>query len=393
MNQEKVKRLQETADFCGIASRLWGHPLYIYDSSELLASFPEGTAPYAKGILPELPELPSAQIHTLQIGLFFGVLRIGNDLRIIAGPISLYPLQKDRLPLVRHELKCNEWSDEELLSGITGGSYGSLQNLLALLNNHFHGYSSQETFHSLRPQEDALGQIQTAQLSFQEEVPAINYSLDHHMEQLTLAAVRSGDIDRTTELLAPLFQRDLRLIHHSNLHQLKALFICVTTLVTRAAIDGGVGYMRAFTLSDSFIARIETIEDDRIVLNMISEVILTFTSLVREQHMILHHSSDTYVRYVKDHLYNPLSVEDLAREMHISRSQLTRIFQRDLEMSPAAFIMECRLEESIRHLDYTDKSIGEISTLLCFSSESHYITAFKKQYGMTPGAYRERQRV
>ncbi|MBQ9612822.1 MAG: helix-turn-helix transcriptional regulator [Lachnospiraceae bacterium] len=393
MKEEMTEKLLQMKDFCGIVQRLWGHPLYLYDSSELIASFPEGTAPFAKGILEDLQEQSSLQIHTLQIGLFFGVLRIDEKYRIIAGPLSLYPLQQERLPLIRHELKCMEWSDEEILLGITGGSYGSLQDLLALLNHHFHGCSAQETLLSLRPQEDALRQIQTSQLTIQEEGPAINYHLDHRMEQITLTAIRSGDIEKTTELLTPLFQRNFRLIHHSSLNQLKALFICVTTLATRAAIDGGAGYMRAFTLSDSYIARIETIEDDRIILNMISEMILTFTRLVREQQMILHHSSDTCVRYIKDHLYQPLHVEELAREMHISRSQLGRIFQRDLKISPAAFIMQCRLEESTRHLDYTDKSVGEISALLCFSSESHYIDAFKKHYGMTPGAYRERERI
>ncbi|WP_443647436.1 helix-turn-helix domain-containing protein [Blautia sp.] len=42
--------------------------------------------------------------------------------------------------------------------------------------------------------------------------------------------------------------------------------------------------------------------------------------------------------------------------------------------------MRCKLKEGKELLQYTNKSI---STFLCFSSQSHFQTAFKKQFGMT----------
>ena len=54
----------------------------------------------------------------------------------------------------------------------------------------------------------------------------------------------------------------------------------------------------------------------------------------------------------------------------------------------SAFILRCKLEEGKELLQYTNKSISTISTFLCFSSQSHFQTAFKKQFGITPAEYR-----
>lgn len=50
-----------------------------------------------------------------------------------------------------------------------------------------------------------------------------------------------------------------------------------------------------------------------------------------------------------------------------------------------AFITRCKLEEAKSLLAYSKKSLAEISSYLCFSSQSYFQNVFKKQYGTTPG--------
>ena len=50
------------------------------------------------------------------------------------------------------------------------------------------------------------------------------------------------------------------------------------------------------------------------------------------------------------------------------------------------------LEEAKSLLRYSDKTLSEISSYLCFSSQSYFQNVFKRKYGITPKQYREKAR-
>ena len=72
-----------------------------------------------------------------------------------------------------------------------------------------------------------------------------------------------------------------------------------------------------------------------------------------------------------------------------SRSYLSHCFKKELGFEMNGFIMRCKLEEAKSLLTYTDKSISEISSYLCFSSQAYFQNVFKKKFGVTPNMYRK----
>ena len=71
-----------------------------------------------------------------------------------------------------------------------------------------------------------------------------------------------------------------------------------------------------------------------------------------------------------------------------SRAYLFKKFRQELKSTIGAYITECKLRESRSLLQYTDKSLGKISSYLCFSSQSYFQNVFKKYNGVTPLEYR-----
>lgn len=94
------------------------------------------------------------------------------------------------------------------------------------------------------------------------------------------------------------------------------------------------------------------------------------------------------IRYIQQNTNQHLTVGDVASYVGFSKSYFSAYFKKTLGFSVSAFILRCKLEEGKELLQYTNKSISTISTFLCFSSQSHFQTAFKKQFGITPAEYR-----
>lgn len=82
-------------------------------------------------------------------------------------------------------------------------------------------------------------------------------------------------------------------------------------------------------------------------------------------------------------------IETMAHLAHLSRSQLIRLFNKHLEISPHAFVHKIRLQKAAMLLKQKSDSILSIALSTGFQSETHFSKAFKKMYGQTPSAYRQ----
>ncbi|MFT4023648.1 MAG: substrate-binding domain-containing protein [Flavihumibacter sp.] len=86
------------------------------------------------------------------------------------------------------------------------------------------------------------------------------------------------------------------------------------------------------------------------------------------------------------------SVDDICRELHISRIQLYRKVKHLFSSSVNDHILEMRIQRAKHYLQNEDLSISEIATRTGFSTASYFSTAFKKFVNESPKGYRERFR-
>ena len=96
--------------------------------------------------------------------------------------------------------------------------------------------------------------------------------------------------------------------------------------------------------------------------------------------------------YVSANIDKKLTVGDIARHFHQNASYLGHRFKEETGKTISRLIQEQRIEACKKMLDMTDYSLSEIAWRMNFSSQQHFQTLFKKETGMTPLAYRERQR-
>lgn len=81
------------------------------------------------------------------------------------------------------------------------------------------------------------------------------------------------------------------------------------------------------------------------------------------------------------------TIEDLAQTLAMSRSTFTRKIKAITGQTPGDFICLIRLKKAAEMLSSGCYRVNEVSMLVGFSSTHYFTNIFKKQFGITPGAY------
>jgi len=96
------------------------------------------------------------------------------------------------------------------------------------------------------------------------------------------------------------------------------------------------------------------------------------------------------MKVINDNLDNSeLNVEMLSKQVGLSRVQLYRKLKEITGLSAGEYIRNIRLKQAAKLLKEKKINISQVSYMVGFNSQSHFTTAFKNFYGMTPSEYIE----
>ncbi len=100
--------------------------------------------------------------------------------------------------------------------------------------------------------------------------------------------------------------------------------------------------------------------------------------------------SDEYgmLRHISSYVYRKFNLDELADELHMSKSNVIRIFKKKYGTPPYNYLLDIKMEAAKALLRDTDLPIKKIADKLCISDEHYFSTLFTKRIGMRPGAYR-----
>lgn len=94
------------------------------------------------------------------------------------------------------------------------------------------------------------------------------------------------------------------------------------------------------------------------------------------------------VAYIDENAHTPITVDDVARAVHMSTRGLQYAFRRGLDTTPAAYLRRVRLDGAHRDLQNckADASVGEIARRWGFGNISRFSDLYRQTYGRSPRA-------
>jgi transcriptional regulator GlxA family with amidase domain len=97
------------------------------------------------------------------------------------------------------------------------------------------------------------------------------------------------------------------------------------------------------------------------------------------------------IELMEEHLADRLPMEEIADAVCLSRRQVERLFQSELETSPSRYYLQLRLERARLLVTQTAMQIVEIAVACGFVSASHFSKCYRQFHGISPQETREQR--
>lgn len=96
-----------------------------------------------------------------------------------------------------------------------------------------------------------------------------------------------------------------------------------------------------------------------------------------------------FIEYVKRNISKPLpNSETIAQEIHISRSTLFRLVEKELGMTPFQYIKKVKLEQAKLLFEQGDyQSVRAVAHAVGYTRTDYFIIIYEATFGVNPKDY------
>ncbi len=385
--------------FCNYLYNCTNIPIRFYEKDTLMLQLPpaDSALDIVQKYLEVLVNQPqSVTFLVTKQFIYIGIVKIdeNKDSCVVIGPTTNVLLSKEMIKEVMQDasISLSHMNQiNELINGFPKMTFDRFLHTLCFLN-----YSINFTTLTMENILDYKNRKILFPIATEHTSKIFNAKEEQHFhntyqfEKQYLNIIENGDLAALKKLLEAPIVLTPGVVADNGIRQIKNLFIAGTTLVTRAAIKGGLDMESAYQLSDVYIQKMEKLHSVEDIYNLQYQLMFDFTERVLASKIPSGISLCIYecINYINANTNRPITVEDVAANVNKSRSFISRKFKQELGFGINEFINSRKIEEAKYLLTYTNKSISEISFYLCFSSQSYFQNVFKKKLGITPNDYR-----
>jgi len=401
--------IEELEYICKLVFNLYKIPVYLFDQKEKLIYEESLGTPFNPVYPPNkalLNQLFSETKHyqfpilkeTVYLEKFFSINLFANNQfngNIIVGPILNFKMTTETIDGIFRDLDINV-SKEDMVQ---------YYNQLTVLNNfdyinmcmvlHFMIYHKKINMVDILEKNEQLEkkriELENVASHITEQRQNNQIHTDISVEKKMFDYIKLGQSNAVREAFHSNFKQGKLgiLSKTSYLRSQKNLGIVAISLATRAAVEGGLFQEVAYNLSDLYIQKLEELTEIKPVIQLMEHVLVDFAERVANS--IKYKFSkpiNLCLNYIFTNLYEDITLDTLAELTSLNPNYLSALFKKEVGISIRQYIHNSKVDEAKNLLNYTNYTMKEISSLLNFHDQSHFIKVFKKIEGITPKQFK-----
>jgi two-component system response regulator YesN len=211
-------------------------------------------------------------------------------------------------------------------------------------------------------------------------------------ERELIGKVKIGDRTGAKEILNSILGTIL--FHNpGQLDHLKARMLELLSILSRAAVEGGVDINLLLGKNLDYINKVMKIDNQEDLCVWISIALNEFFDLVysaQDARKIT--QIRPAINYIDANYDKQVSLANIARAAHLSVSRLAHVFKEQMNITIIDYLTSVRIERAKQLLLATAQSCTEIFAQVGYNNQSYFTRTFKDLAGMTPRQFRDRNR-
>ena len=214
----------------------------------------------------------------------------------------------------------------------------------------------------------------------------------YEAERKLIGKVRIGDRTGAREILNSLLGT-IMFQNPGDMGILKARLVELLSILSRAAVEGGVEIKPLLEKNVAYINKVITLEDQEDICAWISNALNDFIESVYESRDATKMSQiKPAVDYIDASYDQPLTLADVAKVSYLSVSRMAHLFKEQMGVTIIDYLTSVRIGHARRLLLSTEKSCSKICFDVGYNNQSYFTRTFKEMTGLTPRQFREQNR-
>jgi len=125
------------------------------------------------------------------------------------------------------------------------------------------------------------------------------------------------------------------------------------------------------------------------LVELLNKIIVSNTILIEQKNLTKHDIAILRAKeFMQDNLSDNLTLDDISKELDISKYHFLRLFKEHTHFSPHAYVMQKRIEKA-KELLRAGHTLVDVAYSCGFNDQSHFYKRFKTFMGITPGEYQK----